>query len=133
MKKEDLPQDNGALSKSTKEVCYVKNDQGKFETALSTGWEVKIDALNSAWEEVDNRIASARKEVAIGNKSPIYYFMEKKLMDVSILAAYTGFFSFTVKRHFRPVIFKKLSQKKLEKYADIFELSITELVNYKGE
>ncbi len=133
MKKEDLPQDNGALSNWTKEVCYVKNDDGKFETALSTGWEVKTDALNSAWKEVDQRIASASKDVALGKKSPIYYFMEKKLMDVSLLAAYAGFFTFSVKRHFRPAVFKRLNQKKLGKYARVFEISITELINFKGE
>ena len=31
MKKEDLPQDPGALDKFTREVCYVKNSNGKYD------------------------------------------------------------------------------------------------------
>lgn len=132
MKKEDLSQDKSALSRHTKEVCYVKNSNGQYETALSTGWDVKIDALNSAWEEVDRRIEEARMDVVEGRKSPIYYYMEKRLMEPAILAAYTEYWVFTVKRHFKPSVFKKLSRKRLEKYAEVFEISVDELINYKG-
>ena len=85
MKKEDLPQEPGALSRLTRELCYVKNDSGKYETALSDGWNVKKDALDSAWEEVNDRIEQARKAVASGEKSPVYYFMELRLMDLTVL------------------------------------------------
>lgn len=132
MKKEELSQDKSALSRYTKEVCYVKNEQGQYETALSTGWDVKIDALNSAWDEVNRRIEEARIEVFEGRKSPVYYFMEKRLMEPNILAAYTDFWSFTVKRHFKPSVFKKLSRTKLDKYAEVFEISVDELINFKG-
>ena len=132
MKKEELSQDQSALSRYTKEVCYVKNKQGQYETALSTGWDVKIDALNSAWDEVERRIEKARVDVVEGRKSPIFYFMEKQLMEPAILAAYTDFWSITIKRHFKPSVFKKLSRTRLEKYAEIFEVSVDELINYKG-
>jgi len=129
MKKEELPQDKGALV----DLCYVKNKSGKYETQKSSGWEVKIAALDSAWDEVGRRIEDARIEVIEGRKSPLYFYMEKKLMDVATLAAYAGFWSLTVKCHFRPYVFKKLSQKRIEKYADIFEISVNELTNYKGK
>ena len=132
MKKEEVPQDNGPLSKSTKEVCYVKNDIGNFEPVLSTGWEVKSAALDSAWDEVNRRVEDARKEVADGNMSPIYYFMELKLMDAGILAAYTNFWAFNVKRHWQPKVFNKLSKRRLNKYAEVFEISVEELKNFKG-
>ena len=132
MKKEELSQDNSALARYTKEVCYVKNEDGQYETALSTGWDVKIEALNSAWDEVNRRIEEARLDVAEGRKSPIFYFMEKKLMEPAILAAYTEFWTITVKRHFKPTVFKKLSQSRLEKYAEVFEISVSELINFKG-
>ena len=132
MKKEEVPQDNGPLSKSTKELWYVKNDDGKFESVLSTGWEVKSAALDSAWDEVNRRVEDARQEVAAGKKSPIYYYMELRLMDATILAAYTNFWAFTVKRHWQPMIFRKLSTKRLNKYAEVFEISVEELKNFKG-
>ena len=36
-----------------------------------------------------------------GEKSPIFYYMELRLMDLPILAAYTGFWQFNIKRHFK--------------------------------
>lgn len=132
MKKEDLPQDPGALAKFTREVCYVKNDDGKYETALSEGWDVKKQALDSAWEEVNERVEEARKAVANGEKSPVYYFMELRLMDLSVLSGYTGIFPFFIKRHFKPSVFKGLSERKLEKYARAFDITVSELTNFKG-
>lgn len=129
MKKEELPQDKGAIV----DLCYVKNKSGKYETQKSTGWEVKIAALDSAWDEVDRRVEDARIEVKEGRKSPVFYYMEKNLMDVQTLAAYVDFWSFTVKRHFKPSVFKKLSQKRLEKYAEVFEISVEELIKFKAQ
>jgi len=132
MKKEDLPQEPGALSRLTRELCYVKNEDGKYETALSKGWNIKKEALDSAWIEVNDRVEEARKAVASGEKSPVYYFMELSLMDITVLSGYTGFFSFFIKRHLRPSVFKTLSDKKLEKYAQAFDITVSELKNFKG-
>ncbi|WP_342084190.1 hypothetical protein [Dyadobacter sp. OTU695] len=132
MKKQDLPQDPGALDKFTREVCYVKNDEGKYETALSKGWDVKKQALDSAWQEVNERVEEARKAVANGEKSPVYYFMELRLMDLPVLSGYTGIFPFFIKRHFKPSVFKGLSERKLEKYARAFDITVSELKNFKG-
>ena len=132
MKKEDLPQDAGALDKFTREVCYVKNQDGKYETALSKGWDVKKEALDSAWTDVNERIEEARQAVIRGEKSPVHYFMELRLMDLPVLSGYTGFFSFFIKRHLKPSVFKNLSEKKLGKYARAFDVTIEELKNFKG-
>ena len=132
MKKEDLPQEPGALSRLTRELCYVKNDDGKYETALSKGWDIKKEALDSAWVEVNGRVEEARKAVVNGEKSPVYYFMELNLMDLSVLSGYTGFFTFFIKRHLKPSVFNALSDKKLEKYAKAFDITVSELKNFKG-
>lgn len=132
MKKEDLPQDESALKKMTKELMYVKDKDGKYTTDLSTGWEVKTTALDNAWDDIKERSEEARLAVKNGEKSPICYFMEVKLMDVTILSGYTGFWGFTIKRHMKPTVFKSLSDKKLSIYAKAFEISIDELKNFKG-
>ncbi|CAG4994860.1 hypothetical protein DYBT9275_01483 [Dyadobacter sp. CECT 9275] len=132
MKKEDLPQDPGALDHFTREVCYVKNEEGKYETALSRGWNVKKEALDSAWDEVNDRIEEARVAVANGEKSPVYYFMELRLMDMTVLSGYTGFFPFFIKRHMKPSVFSGLSDSKLAKYARAFDITLEELKNFKG-
>jgi hypothetical protein len=132
MKKEDLPQDPSVLDNFTREVCYVKNDEGKYETALSRGWVVKKEALDSAWVELNERIEEARLAVQKGEKSPVYYFMELRLMDVAVLSGYTGFFAFFIKRHMKPAVFKGLSESKLARYARAFDITVEELKNFKG-
>lgn len=132
MKKKDIPQDKSALENFTKEVYYVKNDEGGYETGLSEGWSVKKEALDNAWEDVEAQTEEARLAVEKGSKSPIYYFMKKNLMDVKILAAYTGFFSFKIKRHLKASGFRKMNRETMEKYADIFGISPDELKNFKG-
>lgn len=127
MKKQDIPQDDSALADISREICYAQNESGAYETGLSKGWEVKKAALDLAWEDVHDRIASAKQQVLNGEKSPIYYYMELKLMDVQILAGYTGFFKWTVKRHFKPSVFAKLPTVKLQVYAKIFDISVDEL------
>lgn len=132
MKKKEVPQDKSALENYTRELCYVKNSEGKYETTLSTGWNVKADALDIAWNEVKRKVEEARIKVKEGRESPILYFMELKLMDVKILSAYTGFWKYSVKRHMNPSVFKKLSDKKLLIYSKVFDISLDELKNFTG-
>jgi hypothetical protein len=127
MKKEDVPQDLGALGKITKEVCYATDESGKYTTQLSNGWDVKATALDTAWQQVEERIAAAKQKVLNNEASPILFFMEKALMDIEILAGYTGFWQWQVKRHLKPDVFKGLSENKLQKYAGVFNVSIADL------
>jgi len=127
MKKEDIPQDDGALNKITKEIVYVVDNSGNYTTELSTGWKVKTTALDLAWEDIEQRIANARQKVISNEASPILFFMELRLMDIGIVAAYTGFWKWTIKQHLKPAVFKKLPEEKLKKYAEAFNISIEEL------
>lgn len=127
MEKERIPQDPSALDKFTREVCYVTDADGKYTTGLSRGWEVKAGALDVAWKDIEQKIAVAREKVAKGEASPLLFFMELRLMDTGILAAYTGFWQWQIKRHMKPAVFNKLSEKKLQRYAEAFNISIREL------
>jgi hypothetical protein len=132
MKKEELPQDESALKSMTRELCYVKDENGHYTTELSTGWKVKSEALDSAWDDIKDRIEDARKQVKEGKASPILYFMELRLMDMIVLSGYTGFWKFNIKRHLKPEVFKNISDSKLEKYALAFEIRLEDLKNFKG-
>ncbi|MCW3070998.1 MAG: hypothetical protein JWO44_888 [Bacteroidetes bacterium] len=132
MKKEELPQDESALKAMTRELLYVKDKEGKYTTGLSTGWEVKKAALDNAWDDIKERVEAARLAVKNGEKSPVYYFMELRLMDFPVLSGYTGFWTFNIKRHLKPAVFKNLSEKKLAVYAKAFDIKVEELKNFKG-
>ena len=48
-------------------------------------------------------------------------------MDIGIVAAYTGFWKWTIKQHMKPDVFKKLSAKKMQRYAEAFNVTPDEL------
>lgn len=127
MKTDEIPQDESALKNFTKEVCYAKNEKGEYETVLSKGWNVKKEALDAAWEDIESQKKEAFDLFKKGEKSPVYFYMIKNLMELSILAQYLGFWKLTVKRHFKPSVFAKLSDAKLTKYAKVFNVSISDL------
>ena len=132
MKKEEVPQDKGNLSeKNMKELVYATDENGHYTTALSTGWEPKTIALSNSIDEISERVAIAKAQVENNQASPIVYFMEYSRMDLAILSSYVGMWQWRVKRHFKPKVFSKLSDKILQKYAETFNTSIDDLRNFK--
>lgn len=134
MKKEQVPQDKGSLSENNlNELCYAVDENGNYTTVQSSGWDVKSVALDESMNLIQERIEQTKKEISEGKTSPIAYFMELHKMDLPLLASYVGIHKWFVKRHFNPKKFKKLSDKTLKKYADVFEISLDELKNYKPD
>lgn len=134
MKKQDLPQDESNLqSANMTEVLYVTDENDNYTTANSIGWDAKKAALEESMELINERIEEAKQNVANNLVSPIVYFMELNKMDVQVLAAYVNMWQWTVKRHAKPKIFKKLSDSTLKKYADAFGISVEELKNFNGK
>ena len=130
MKKEEVPQDESNLaSANIKDMVYAVDENGEYVTELSTGWAPKTIALDNAIHVIEERIEDAKKRVLENQTSPIEYYMEVHKMDLQILASYVGLWKWRVKRHFKPSVFKKLNNKILQKYADVFEISIEQLKN----
>jgi len=130
MKKEEVPQDESNLaSANIKDMVYAVDENGEYVTELSTGWAPKTIALDNAINIIEERIEDAKKRVLENKTSPIEYYMEVHKMDLQILASYAGLWKWRVKRHFKPAVFKKLNNKILQKYADVFEISIEQLKN----
>ena len=133
MKKNEVPQDDSPLKrKNINEMVYAVDEDGKFVSVQSTGWEVKTVAQHQNLEVLDQRIQQALNDVKAGKVSPIVYFMELNRMDWQTLAGYVGKWTFFVKRHAKPHVFKNLNTKTLQKYADVFGISLTDLQNFKG-
>ena len=130
MKKEEVPQDKSNLeSANFKELCYATDESGEYITVNSSGWDPKTIALNKAIEDINERVEKARQRVIKNQTSPLEYYMELHKMDLQLLASYVGFWKWRVKRHFKPNVFNKLSDNILQKYADVFDISIEQLKN----
>ncbi len=128
MKKEEVPQDESNLaSANIKDMVYAVDENGEYTTELSTGWAPKTIALDNALQVIEERIAEAKRRVLDNQTSPIEYYMELHKMDLPVLASYVGLWKWRVKRHFKPAVFKKLNNKILQKYANVFEISVEEL------
>ena len=133
MKKQDLPQDESNLkSANMTEVVYVTDENDNYTTANSSGWDAKKAALDESMALINERIEEAKQNVANNIVSPIIYFMELNKMDLQVLAAYVDKWQWTVKRHAKPNVFKKLSDSTLKKYADAFGILVDELKNFNG-
>ena len=131
MKKEDTPQDKSALENISRELCYVKASDGTYDTSLSTGWVIKKEALDNAWDEIQLRVEKAKLAVERGQKSPIYYYMEKNLMDLSLLSSYVKFSKLRVWWHLRPSVYRKLNLPVIQRYAKVFNIVPEELNTLK--
>ncbi len=132
MKQNEVPQDGNNLHDGTfKQLFYAVDDAGKYTPVSSVGWEPENVAMEQAWEEVHARVEKARQRVLAGELSPVGYYMEKNLMDLTLLASYVGKFQWQVKRHMNPRVFNRLSDNMLHKYAAAFKITIQDLKHLK--
>ncbi len=129
----EVPQDSRDHLKhdgKIRKVIYAVDKDGKYTGVNSEGWEAENEALKQAWEDIDETLAETEAKVRAGELSSIPYFMQKNLMDLSLLATYAGKWQWQVRRHFKPDVFVKLDKEMKDKYARIFNITTEELVNF---
>lgn len=113
-----------------KKLVYAVGKDGRYEGVGSVGWEAENAATRQAWQAIEDELAETERRVRSGELSPLVYFMQKKLMDVTLLAKYAGKWQWQVKRHFKPNVFSKLSQQMLQRYAEVLGITVEELINF---
>ena len=119
------------------DLIYTYNREVFYHFDKEKGFTQKVDYQNpdnqviikQSWDAAEQRLDEVKQLVIEGKLSPVAYYMEKRLMEVPMLAAYMEMPKWRVKRHLKPKIFTKLSQEKLAKYAGIFEITIDQLTN----
>lgn len=128
----EVPQDpkNFKGAENIRKLLYATGKDGKYTGVNSAGWDAENFALRQAWDDVEQTLAETETKIKAGELSPIPYFMQKCLMDIAILSKYVGKWQWQVKRHFKPSVFSKLDETTLQKYADVFNITIAELKNF---
>ena len=126
MKKEEVPQDSCKSYSGHKKLIYAVDEKGHYEGVKSSGWEVEGFATEMAVSALDEELAVAISEYQIGNVSPLAYYIPLYRFDLMSLAHATGFFQWQIKRHLQVSIFNKLSDKKLSKYSEVFNINLEE-------
>ena len=129
MDKEQVPQDDENLLEGKFTVVkYALDKNGKYVKVPSVGWEPENVALKQAWEVINEKVEAARKRVLAGEVSPLAWHIEKNMMDEKLVGDYMGFSKWKVKEHLNPDVFAKLPEDVLKKYAEVFKISLEELV-----
>ena len=128
----EVPQDGLEYKDRDKvrKLMYATDKDGNYTGVPSVGWDAENTATEQAWNEIESSLAETTTNVRAGKISPIAYFMERSLMDNSLLASYVGKWKWTVKRHMKPDVFAKMSEETLATYARIFNVSVDELRNF---
>ncbi|WP_158972340.1 hypothetical protein [Paraglaciecola sp. L3A3] len=127
MREDNVPQDNSPSYDGHKKLVYATDKEGHYTGVQSSGWEVESFATSMAVEDLHQLANEAKAAVKAGTLSPLAYHMYKNRFDIPNLAQVSGFFQWQIKRHLRPEIFNKLSQRKIDIYCNVFALSPAQL------
>ena len=128
----EVPQDpkNFKEGEKLRKLVYAVDNNGQYVGVNSAGWEAENFAMKQAWDAVEDALADTEAKVREGLLSPIAYFMQKNLMDISLLSKYMGKWKWQVRRHMNPNVFKKLDSSLLKQYAVVFNISVEELTSF---
>lgn len=130
MKINEVPQDGAFLIEGRiRDLCYVVDDKGKYTKVLSKGWAPKNDAIRLAWDRIYENAEGIRQKVLSGILSPLALYMELNVMDVKILASYTGLPRRRVRKHMKMKGFRKLTPELVQTYAGALNLTPDELMD----
>lgn len=132
MRFDQVPQDNSSTYAGHKKVLYAQDASGHYVTVQSSGWAVEEAATCDAVAEYEALAEQARLEVLAKIKSPLLYHMYQSRMDLPLLAQVSGVWRWRIRRHCKPQHFARLTQKQLQSYADIFDISVAELKTVPG-
>ncbi len=120
-----------------KELIYRNNRELHYGFDPEKGYVARVDyqyhgnqtIIQQGWDAAEDRLKEVSVKISAGKLSPLAWHMEKNLMELPMLSAYTGIMKWRIKRHLKPGIFKKLKPGLLGRYGSVFNITIEELKN----
>ncbi len=108
-------------------ILYVEKEDGKYEP-IQTGSYITKNFLDDYELKRRHLEDSLKNQVLSGKVSPIYYYMILEDLTLSELAARTGIRKSKVKKHLVAVHFNAILQETLQLYADVFNITIQDML-----
>ena len=108
-------------------ILYVEKEDGTY-TPIQTGSYITKNYLDDYELKRRHLEESLKKQVLSGEVSPVYYFMVLEDLTLSELAARVGIRKGKVKKHLEPGYFKTLPKETLQSYADVFNITMQQLL-----
>ncbi|MFA7555567.1 MAG: hypothetical protein WCY88_15095 [Spongiibacteraceae bacterium] len=125
MKITEVPQDSeNSTYGGAHKLIYASDEQGNFTGVKSAGWIVEAEATQAELKLIDQQCNDAWQRASHGETSALEYFMYYRRMDVALLAQTTGLFQWRIRRHFKPPVYAKLSDKLLARYSEALGLEM---------
>ena len=118
MKKDDVPQDAVPTYGGRRKLLYAVDREGTYVTVPSSGWEAEAIATRSALSDIEHNRQEAWQRARAGTTSPLEYYMYCRRMDLALLSTTTGMSRWRIRRHFRPEVHARLSERVLLRYAE---------------
>ena len=128
MKTSEVPQQRGIMPEEVYEVCYALDEDGRYVLKESAGWEPKNIVNDQAWEIIKAQVADVLGHIHAGRLSPLAFHMTRNQMSIGLLAKYVRLSRWRVRRHLKPQVFARLKPAVLERYADVFEITVEQLL-----
>jgi hypothetical protein len=129
MMSDNLPGDQDKTEKNVyKSVVYTVDEQGRYARTTRFSCEPEDMALELTWEHINENIQQIKNRVIAGELSPLAYYMEKCQFTLRRLSNDTGLAKRKIKKHLSPKAFSTLDRETLLIYADIFKITVEQLL-----
>lgn len=127
MRDAEVPQEGNTTLAGHRKAVYARRTGGAIGIAASCGWEAEEIVTRQAVDECIRLATDAQERARQGTASPLEFHMYHGRMDTDLLAQTTGLWRWRIRRHFRPEVFRRLSNATLQRYADALGISIDAL------
>jgi len=127
MDEADVPQDRIPSYGGRRKLFYAVDKEGSYVAVPSTGWDAEAIATGSALEAIDGLRRDAWRRAREGATSPLEYYMHCRRMDLALLSQTTGLSRWRIRRHFRPAVYARLSERLLSRYGEALGIDVATL------
>lgn len=113
-------------------ILYVEKEDGSFGP-IRTGSYLTKNYIDDYFEKRQKLEASLKEQISNGLISPISFYITMEDLTVSELASRVGISRRKVRKHIQPRSFEDIPLFLLRKYAEVFNVSISDLIGlWKG-
>lgn len=108
-------------------ILYVEKDDGTYGPVQTGSYLTKnyLDDYELKRKHLAEKLSAEMKE---GKSSPIYYYMVMEDLTLSELSSRVKLRKGKVKKHLEPNHYRSLKKEILERYADVFNVSVAEML-----
>ncbi len=110
-------------------VLYVEKEDGSYGRIESASF-LSSNYLDDYLEKIKKWDRELKDKLEKGDISPVYYYMIMLEFGESDLASRVGISKRKLRKHCKMAAFEKISLKLLKRYADVFDVPVSNMLNF---